>query len=304
MKKIVVVGSVNMDLAVSSKRIPKMGETIMGQKISYLPGGKGFNQAVAASRLSANVSLIGCVGTDSFSDVLVKQMSLEGLNTMGIKRDKEITGIATIFKAEGNNSIIVVPGVNNNCDEKFIEANMGLIQNAEVLVTQFEIPEEAVRCALKIAKESKVCTIVNPAPARKIDDETLEYTDFITPNETEFEFIVGQDLSDLDVLKYEMLKWQRNYKTRLIVTRGQHGVSYVEDDIVITVPSELVTTIDRTGAGDTFNGAFACCIAEKIEIYEAIKFANKAAGLSVTKFGAQAGMPTIREMEEVFKLIS
>ena len=304
MKKIVVVGSVNMDLVVSSKRMPKMGETIMGQKISYLPGGKGFNQAVAAARLSANVSLIGCVGTDSFSDVLVEKMSLEGLNTMGIKRDKESTGIATIFKAEGDNSIIVVPGANNNCDEKFIEANRGLIQNAEVLVTQFEIPEEAVRCALKIAKESKVYTIVNPAPARKIDDETLEYTDFITPNETEFEFIVGQDLSDLDVLKYEMLKWQRNYKTRLIVTRGKQGVSYVEDNMVITVPSEFVTAIDTTGAGDTFNGAFACCIAEKIEIYEAIKFANKAAGLSVTKFGAQGGMPTIREMEEALKLIS
>lgn len=303
MKKIVVVGSINMDLVISSERLPKKGETIMGQKISYLPGGKGFNQAVAASRLSANVSLIGAVGTDSFSDTLVNQMTLEGLKTNGIKREKGSTGIATIIKTKDDNSIVVVPEANNSCDEEFIEANRGLIHEVDVLLTQFEIGAEAVKHSLKVAKQKNISTIVNPAPAREIDSEILENTDFITPNETEFEFMVGKELESLEVLKYEMLEWQKKHETRLVVTMGETGVLYVEDGQVITIPCKKVNAIDTTGAGDTFNGVFACCIAEKIEIAEAIKFASLAASISVTKFGAQAGMPTVEEMRKVLNEI-
>ena len=302
MKKIVVVGSINMDLVVSTERMPKVGETLMGQSMSYFPGGKGANQAVAAARLGGNVSMIGTVGKDAFGQDLINQLNSENINTCCIKKEDISTGVATIIKTSTDNSIVVVPGANEMCDKELVSRFRQIIKEADVLITQFEIPTETIKLALEIAKEYKVQTLVNPAPAMEIDKEIINNADFITPNETEFEFMIGKDLSDFAVLEAEMLKWQSENKARLIVTRGSYGVSYIEEGRVETVPCIEVEVVDTTGAGDTFNGAFACCMAEKIEISEAIRFASLAATISVTKFGAQSGMPSIEEMKEAINL--
>ncbi|MEG0297344.1 MAG: ribokinase [Clostridium sp.] len=302
MKNIVVVGSLNMDLVLKVDRLPKIGETLQGDNINYLIGGKGSNQAVAAARLKNNVSIIGAVGADTFGDKLLKHIGEEKINIESVKKEEaSFTGIATIFKTPEDNSIVVIPGANDLCDIDLVEEYRAIIKNAEVLVTQFEIPTATVKRALAIAKEYGVKTIVNPAPAKEIDDEILNNSDFITPNETEFEIISNKSLQDHSELEAEMIRWQNEHSTRLIVTRGSMGVSFVDNGQVVTVKCIKVEAVDTTGAGDTFNGALAHCIANKIDLKEAVDFSSRAASLSVTKFGAQTGMPTLEEVNNTFK---
>lgn len=300
MKNIVIVGSLNMDLVLKVDRLPKIGETLQGDNISYLIGGKGSNQAVAAARLKNNVEMIGAIGADTFGDKIKKHIAMEGVGTIGIKEDEaSFTGIATIFKTPDDNSIVVIPGANEFCDIELINNNIEIIKNSDVLVTQFEIPMKSVVESLKIAKANGVKTIVNPAPAKEIPKEVLENADYITPNETEFEMILGKQLADIKNLEEEMIRWQEKNNTRLIVTRGEYGVSFVEDNQVVTIKSIKVDVVDTTGAGDTFNGALAHCIANNFNLKDSVAFASKAASLSVTKFGAQTGMPTLEEVQEI-----
>ena len=301
MKNIVVVGSLNMDLVIEVDRVPKVGETIKGESMNYLIGGKGCNQAVAASRLGSNVKMIGCIGKDSFSEQILNHLKKEGVNIDSIKKVEDTsTGIATIFKMKYDNSIIVIPAANNYCSKELIDENIDVIKNADILITQLEIPIETVEYVLKIAKENGVKTILNPAPAREISNDILKNVDFITPNETEFEVILAKELKDAKELEEAMIYWQNKNKcTKLIVTRGKDGSSYVEDNKVKTISTIKVDVIDTTGAGDTFNGALAHVISNKLLINDAITFAGIAASLSVTKFGAQTGMPEIKEVKSI-----
>lgn len=301
MKKIVVVGSLNMDLVIEVDRIPKIGETIKGEEMSYLIGGKGSNQAVAACRLGNEVSMIGCVGKDTFGDKILKHLKEEGVNVDGIKRDEAtFTGIATIFKTKSDNSIVVIPGANDFCDKDLIDKNIETIKSADILITQLEIPMETVEYALKVAKENGVKTILNPAPAREISKEILGNADFITPNETEFEIISGKTFEDGNEFEEAMIAWQKeNPSTRLVVTRGKDGSSYVEDNNIKTMKTIKVDVVDTTGAGDTFNGALAHGVSHNLLMDEAVKFAGTAASLSVTKFGAQTGMPKFEEVNNI-----
>lgn len=300
MSKIVVVGSLNMDLVLKIDRNPKVGETLKGENINYFVGGKGSNQAVAAARLGNEVSMIGAVGEDTFGEKLIKHLKEENVNISAINIEKSIfTGIATIMKTPEDNSIVIVSGANDLCNEDLVSDNIKLIEEAKVLVTQFEVPNKTVEYSLKKAKELGVKTILNPAPAREISEEIMKNTDFITPNETEFEVIVNKTLDNNKKLEEEMIRWQSENTTRLIVTRGADGVSFVEEGKVITVKSMKVDVVDTTGAGDTFNGALAHCIAENMELKEAVKFASRAASLSVTRFGAQTGMPTLQEVQNI-----
>lgn len=304
MKKIVVVGSLNMDLVMEVDRIPKVGETIKGEEMSYLIGGKGANQAVAACRLGNEVKMIGCVGTDTFGEKILKHLQEEEVNVDGVKKDEAtFTGIATIFKMNNDNSIVVIPGANDFCDKELIDSNIDVIKEADILITQLEIPMETVEYALKIAKENGVKTILNPAPARKITKEILKNVDFITPNETEFELILGKDFNNSNELEEAMVYWQNeNISTKLIVTRGKDGSSYVEDNTVRTMKTIKVDVVDTTGAGDTFNGALAHGVSHKFLISEAVTFAGTAASLSVTKFGAQTGMPKLEEVNNILNI--
>ena len=302
MKNLVVVGSLNMDLVIEVDRIPKIGETIKGDEMSYLIGGKGSNQAVSACRLGNDVSMIGCVGNDTFGDKILKHLKEEGVNIDGIKCDEAtFTGIATIFKTKEDNSIVVIPGANDFCNTDLIDENIETIKSADVLIVQLEIPMETVEYALKIAKENGVKTILNPAPARKLSKEILKNADFITPNETEFEIIANKNFNDENELEESMIAWQaENPLTRLVVTRGKDGSSYVEGDEVETIKTIKVDVLDTTGAGDTFNGSLAHGVSHNLLISEAVAFAGTAASLSVTKFGAQTGMPKLEEVNKIY----
>lgn len=304
MKNVVVVGSLNMDLVMEVQRIPKIGETIKGEKMSYLIGGKGSNQAVSACRLGSKVSMIGCVGQDEFGDKMLNHLKEEGINIEGIKRKKDtFTGIATIFVTENDNSIVVIPGANDFCDKELIDKNIETIKSADILITQLEIPIETVSYALKVAKENGVKTILNPAPASEISKEILSNVDFITPNETEFEIISGKTFKNGNELEKEMIEWQSiNSSTRLIVTRGKDGSSYVDGYEVQTIKTIKVDVKDTTGAGDTFNGALAYGLINEISVREAVNFAGTAASLSVTKLGAQAGMPRFEEVNKILEI--
>ena len=299
MKNIVVVGSLNMDLVLEVNRVPKIGETIKGEEMSYLVGGKGANQAVAASRLGNEVKMIGCVGQDTYGEKILKHLKEEGVNVEGVIKDEAIfSGIATIFKTTNDNSIVVIPGANDFCNKNLIDKNLDIIKSADILITQLEIPLETVEYVLKVSKENDVKTILNPAPATKINKELLKNVDFITPNETEFEIISEKVFNHSNELEEAIVSWQKeNISTTLIVTRGKDGASYVEEDTVKTLKSLEVDVVDTTGAGDTFNGALAHGLSHELPIDEAVTFAGTAASLSVTKFGAQIGMPTFEEVK-------
>ncbi|MEH7251414.1 ribokinase [Neobacillus niacini] len=298
MKKIVVLGSLNMDMVLTTERLPVIGETIHGDHIHYMMGGKGSNQAVAASRMGISTSLIGCVGNDTFGEKILKHLSEEKLDISSVKSEKNIfTGIATVFKTKSDNAIVVIPGANECCDQRVVEENIEMINQADVLLTQLEIPMETVTFALKKAKEFGVQTIVNPAPYKELPTELFEFIDYITPNETEFESMVGRTIENPEHLEIEMLAWSKKYNVNLIVTRGSRGSSYIENGKVHTVPCIHVDVVDTTGAGDTFNGILAYAIAEEMKLQEAIMMAGAGASLSTTALGAQSGMPSIEELK-------
>jgi ribokinase len=290
MYDIVVVGSINADLVFEADRRPNSGETLIGKDFKTVPGGKGANQAIAASRLGAKVAMMGCLGEDQNGIFLEENLKVNKVETKFIKKVKGIpSGVAGITLAEGDNSIIVVPGANYEVDKTYIDKNIEVIKSAKIVLLQLEIPIEVVEYVIDICSKNKVKTILNPAPIQKLKEDTLEKLDYLTPNEHEFEILYGSKREE------EMLK---KHKNKLIITKGSEGVSFSDGDKVINIPSNKVEVVDTTGAGDTFNGSFAYSLVKGMSIKESIEFANKAAAISVTKFGAQGGMPTLKEVDE------
>jgi ribokinase len=290
MYDIVVVGSINADLVFEADRRPNSGETLIGKDFKTVPGGKGANQAIAASRLGAKVAMMGCLGEDQNGIFLEENLKVNKVETKFIKKVKGIpSGVAGITLAEGDNSIIVVPGANYEVDKTYIDKNKEVIKSAKIVLLQLEIPIEVVEYVIDICSKNKVKTILNPAPIQKLKEDTLEKLDYLTPNEHEFEILYGSKREE------EMLK---KHKNKLIITKGSEGVSFSDGDKVINITSNKVKVVDTTGAGDTFNGAFAYSLVKGMNIKESIEFANKAAAISVTKFGAQGGMPTLKELDE------
>ncbi|MFZ7132394.1 MAG: ribokinase [Eubacteriales bacterium] len=290
MYDIVVVGSINADLVFEADKRPNPGETLIGKDFKTVPGGKGANQAIAASRLGAKVAMMGCLGEDQNGIFLEENLKVNKVETKFIKKVKGVpSGVAGITLAEGDNSIIVVPGANYEVDKTYIDKNKEVIKSAKIVLLQLEIPIEVVEYVIDICSKNKVKTILNPAPIQKLKEDTLEKLDYLTPNEHEFEILYGSKREE------EMLK---KHKNKLIITKGSEGVSFSDGDKVINIPSNKVEVVDTTGAGDTFNGSFAYSLVKGMSIKESIEFANKAAAISVTKFGAQGGMPTLKELDE------
>jgi ribokinase len=294
-RKITVIGSINMDLVTKTSKIPKVGETVLGHSFHTIPGGKGANQAVAAARLGGDVTMIGAVGNDSFGGTLVDHLTNQGINTKSIMKVKDTsTGIATIILSEGDNSIIVVPGANNHVTPEVIEKHEDAIENSNILLLQLEIPLESVVRAVELAKKHGVLTILNPAPIQKLPKELLEMVDFVTPNEHEQALL----FSTIDGTEQELEKVME----KCIVTKGSKGVMIYKNGEEIEIPSIKVEAVDTTGAGDSFNGALATALCEGLKIEEACRFANVVGAISVTKLGAQTGMPTKKEVEEFLQV--
>ncbi|MBH0231341.1 ribokinase [Halobacillus yeomjeoni] len=282
--KVTVVGSINMDLTVSTPVIPKQGETVLGDRFATYPGGKGANQAVAASRLGADVRLIGAVGEDAFGDELARHLESEGIGLSGLTKLPEIsTGTATIILCEQDNRIIVAPGANAEVTPEYVESMRALIKDSDILLVQLEIPMETIRKVAELAEEYQIPLVVNPAPYHDLPKEVLEIATFLTPNESEA------------VLLNEAL--DADFQDKCVTTKGALGVEVTLNGEKVIVPGYRVPVEDTTGAGDTFNGALVTRIALGYSLEEAVQFANAAAALSITKEGAQSGMPTKKEVE-------
>lgn len=277
-----------MDLIVSVSRSPVNGETIMGDSFETKPGGKGANQAVAASRLGANVNIIGRVGQDVFGESLVDNLKRENISTEGVNPVLGVpSGVAIITIREKDNSIIVISGANDYVTAQYVQDHSRLIQNSDIVLVQMEIPMEAIEETTRICKKFNVPFILNPAPAQKVDPFILDRASFITPNEIERDQILTGEEEMI------LAKWAN----KLIVTKGKEGALYHDQTNIKRIPAFLVDVIDTTGAGDTFNGAFAYYMARNKNISKGCEFANAASALAIQKIGAQTGMPTKKEIE-------
>ncbi|MBD8837339.1 MULTISPECIES: ribokinase [Paenibacillus] len=290
MAKICVIGSSSMDLVVTSSRRPGAGETVLGDSFKTVPGGKGANQAVAAARLGAEVAMIGRVGDDAFGKDIVENFRANAVNTQNVKPVTHLeSGTAHIILAEGDNSIVVVEAANREVTPAYVDEAAEVIRGADIVLIQQEIPEETVVHVSALCAEFGTPLLLNPAPARTLPQQVIDNAAYITPNEHEAE-ILFQGMSPAQAL--------RQYPNKLFITEGSKGVRYFDGTEEILVPTYKVEAVDTTGAGDTFNAAFAVALAEGKALQESIRFANRAASLSVTKFGAQGGMPTRDEVEE------
>lgn len=290
MAKISVIGSSSMDLVVTSSKRPGAGETVLGESFTTVPGGKGANQAVAAARLGADVKMIGRVGDDHFGQQILRNFEENHVHINYVKPVTHMeSGTAHIVLAEGDNSIVVVKAANNEVTPAYVEEALDVIRNSDIVLIQQEIPPETIVYVSEICAKYQVPLLLNPAPAREVEESVIANATYITPNEHEAA-IMFKDMSLQEAL--------RKYPNKLFVTEGSNGVRFFDGEQEVVVPTYKVEAVDTTGAGDTFNAAFAVALAEGKSLADSVKFANRAASLSVTKFGAQGGMPTRREVEE------
>ena len=287
--KILVVGSLNMDLVVAVPRLPRAGETILGGKFATFPGGKGANQAVAAARMGATVSMIGLVGNDDYGRTLRQLAADATIDTKHIEFDpEEPTGIALItVDANGRNTIVVASGANLALTSQHILAAEPAFSTADVLVTQLESPLEAVAEAVNLAVKNGIPVVLNPAPARALVAEFLSQIEFFIPNEREAMQVAGVDSLEAAIEKLFSLGVRH-----LIITLGEQGVLLVTPDRREQFPAHKVPAIDTVAAGDAFVGAFSTGISEGMRVEDAIRLGNAAAAVAVTRRGAQPSLPT------------
>ncbi|MER2173657.1 MAG: ribokinase [Carnobacterium sp.] len=290
MSKITVIGSISTDFVVTADKRPEVGETITGNDFSTTFGGKGANQAVASARLGGDVYMAGTVGTDLFGKELILNLTENGIHVDYVEPVTQVpSGSAHITIVDGDNSIVYVPGANNVIDTNRVEKLNELIQTSDIVVVQNELPQEVVEEIIKVCFDQQVKVIYNPAPARKVSQSVLEKATYLTPNESEFKLLFP---------KMTLSEGLAHYPNQLIVTMGSKGVYYHDGTSEKHVSSYSVDPIDTTGAGDTFNGAFAVALTAGLDMDSSIRFGNLAASLSIQKFGAQGGMPTLAEMKE------
>ena len=300
---IIVVGSSNTDMIIRLDHIPRPGETILGGEFFTAAGGKGANQAVGAARAGGIVTFIARVGLDMFGDNAVAGFKKEGINTDHVLRDTSSpSGVALIFVAkDGENSIAVAGGANGNLSPEDVIHAGELFAGASMLVMQLETPIETVQAAADLAVTAGVGVILNPAPACSLPDELLRKISIITPNETEAELLTGIKVDDNEsASKAADILLARGVKT-VIITLGSRGAFVAGEGIRKLVPGFRVNAVDTTAAGDTFNGALAVALVEGIALEVAVRFANAAAALSVTRMGAQSSVPARMEIEEFLR---
>ena len=290
MNKVLVVGSINMDLVVQAERFPGPGETLLGQSFHTFPGGKGANQAVAARRLGAQVAMLGCVGDDAFGRQLRGQLEAEGIDTRSVRTEGAVsTGVAAITVSQAENSIIVVPGANHALSPADVLAAENAFATADVVLCQLEIPLETAEAAAAMAEKHGKPLILNPAPAVPLSQALRARATVLTPNEHELAILLsGPDSA-----------WQQQlarYPERILMTRGADGAWFAgRNGALHHQPAFPVSAVDTTGAGDTFNGALAAYWGKSFG--EMTRLACAASALSVTRAGAQGGMPTREDLE-------
>ena len=300
MKSISILGVFVADLCFIGDKIPSKGQTILGKKHVVGPGGKGSNQAIAAARLNGDVSFITKVGKDSHSEMAFNLYKEAGLKTHSIIQDEKLfTGVAGIMiDKDGNNAINIVSGAAEYLVSEDIDNKIETIKNSKIFLTQMETPDEVTIYALKKANEQKCITILNPAPARSIDEDNFKLIDYFTPNETEAEFYLNKKIETTEDIRHAANELLKKGIKNVIITLGEKGIFFAnrKENFFLEAYKLKKPVIDTTGAGDAFNGAFAVGLANDLEIKEALTFANKVAGISTTKLGAAASMPFAKEL--------
>lgn len=306
MGKIIVAGSINMDIVARMNNLPKPGETVFGNDLHYIPGGKGSNQAVAASRLGENVYLVGKLGNDMFGQALTDFLSNEQLHLDFLSHsDTHPTGVALItIDDHSENSIVVISGSNYQLSESDVEKVH--ISETDVVVSVFEIPQPTIKYLFRKAHQANAKTILNPAPAADFMDGLLELVDYLIVNETELAFFSGQSqVSDnIDIIMQSAKEICHHAEQTIIVTLGAKGIVCINQDKVLRIRGIDVDAVDTTGAGDCFAGAFAVAISEQMTLEDALVFANTAASISVQCLGAATSMPNRNDVENELRRIS
>jgi ribokinase len=309
--RIVVIGSLVFDFVAKAARIPKEGETILGDMFGMFPGGKGANQAVQAGRLGAEVFMVGRVGVDFLGDQLLASLGEAGVSSEFVKRDPSVKTAACCIhvSAAGQNSIIIVPEANSACSEEDVNAASAVIQSADIVLCQLEIPIATVSHAAQMASRCKVVFILNPAPAQLLPDELLRHVSYLTPNETEAEQLSGvaivQEADPGRGFHPSVSRAGNRLLSRgsaaTIITLAERGAYYAGRDREAHFAAFPVKAVDTTAAGDAFNGALAVALGEGRGVNEAIRFANAAGALATTRAGAQPSMATRDEVERLLR---
>ena len=297
-KPIVVVGSINQDLVVVAEKIPTGGETVIGSDFQIHPGGKGANQAVAIAHLGYPVHMIGRLGNDAVGSQMRAHLDEVGVDTQGVATSDGASGVALIVvSATGENSIVVAPGANSKLTPQDLEANVGLIRQAGLVLTQLEIPLETVECLAEICEREHVPLILDPAPARELPPTIFRRTTWLTPNETEAGFYVKRN-SDADAPATSAGELFQLGCRGVVLKMGSRGVYLATTPTAgETVPAFRVKAVDSTAAGDAFNGAFAVGLMMDKSPRDSALFAAAVAAISVTRTGAQPSMPTMAEVD-------
>lgn len=312
MPNIIVVGSLNADLVVRAPRFPQPGETISGEDLKIIPGGKGANQSVAAARQGASVAMVGRVGNDSFGPELINNLKQNGVDTAHVQIDTETaTGTATIIvDANGQNSIVLSPGGNGRVSPADVD-NVSF-SAYKLLLLQLEIPVEPVLAAARRAKENGLQILLNPAPARALPEELIALPDFIVPNEGELSLLTNHPVHDVSSAENAAKALLARGAQTVIVTLGANGALIVNKEITKYIPSFKVDVVDTTAAGDAFIGGFAVKLLESdsllstqahalsgsLALQEAVRYGCACGALSATKFGAQPSLPTKEDVEK------
>ena len=291
-ERIIVIGSTNVDMVVKTDKHPLPGETRLGGIFFMNAGGKGANQAVAAARMGANVTFVTKVGNDIFGEQSIAGFKKEHINTDFVfVDDSSSTGTALIVvNKEGENSIVVAPGANARLLPRDID-QVHDFEEAGIILIQLEIPMETISAVVKKALVNNQKVIINPAPAQKLADELLNGLFLITPNETEASLLTGISVEDDDTAGEAARIFLKRGVKNVIITLGKKGAYFQNENVSLRINAPVVTAIDTTAAGDTFSGALAVALTEKMSWEEAIKFAVATASISVTRLGAQASIP-------------
>ena len=297
-KKIIVVGSTNMDMVVKTHHIPVPGETVLSGSFFMNPGGKGANQAVTVARLGGDISFISKVGNDVFGRQSAQLFDEEGINTFYLLSDEELpSGVALITVDDaGENSIVVASGANANLFPGDLSEALDTIASANIVMMQLEIPMETVLFVAQYAAEKGVRVILDPAPANVLSPELLSHIDIVTPNQTEAEMLSGIKVTNVETAKKAARIIHKNGAKNVVVTMGTLGAVICQGNRAEVVPAQKVQALDSTAAGDVFNGALAVALSEGKSLSESVAFACKVAAVSVTRMGAQSSIPYRNEM--------
>lgn len=298
MSRVVVAGSINMDVVAMADRHPAIGETVAGRDVLYFPGGKGANQAVAAAKLGAETLLVGCIGTDAFGHATRAFLASQGVDLTHLQEiDTVGTGTAIITVAEADNTIVVVSGANAHLGAQHVDAPA--LQRGDIAVSQFEIPLPAITAFFTRARAAGATTILNPAPARTVDQDLMNLIDVLIVNESELSLLANVPLHEtapdsrfIDAAS----KLQTSRRPHICVTRGKRGVVALIDGEVHVEAGCPVVAKDTTGAGDCFVGAIAARLADGASLRSALRFANVAASICVQRIGAGPSMPTTQDV--------